>query len=280
MKKLYIDLHTYIVDNKEYDDIYRSFLKAGVIDIDAATDIALTTTLYLAADKYRVKYIFEGHSFRTEGIAPLGWIYMDGKYIESVQKRHGTLPLKTYPNLWLGSFLKWTAVRGIKRIRPLYYIDYNKKDAMELLTRELGWKWYGGHHLENRFTAFTHTYFFPRRYAADTRLLGHAALVRSGQMTRDHGLQLLDEPQRFDNELVQMVKKRLGLSDTYFEELMNLPKRTYRDYKTYKKTFERMRPLFYLLYKAHRIPKSFYIKFTHPDPSPTQAAYSSEPAQD
>jgi hypothetical protein len=63
-----------------------------------------------------------------------------------------------------------------------------------------------------------------------------------------------------------MVKKRLGYSDAEFEHLMNLPKKTYRDYPTYKKTFERMKPFWWLMYKLNRVPKSFYLKFTAPDP--------------
>jgi len=43
---------------------------------------------------------------------------------------------------------------------------------------------------------------------------------------------------------------------------MNLPKKKYSDYKTYKKTFERMRPFFYLMAKMELIPMSFYIKYT------------------
>jgi N-acetyl sugar amidotransferase len=266
LKKLDVDLYTYVVDNKEYDDIYRSFLQAGVPDVEAPTDIGLASVLNMAAEKYRIKYIFEGHSFRTEGVAPLGWIYMDGKYIQSVQKRYGTMPLKTYPNMLMPSFIKWTALLQLKKIRPLYYIDYVKKDAMSLLTRELGWEWYGGHHLENRFTAFWHTYFMPTRYGIDTRLLGHAALVRSGQITREQGLEMLSQPQGYDPELLEMVKKRLGFSDAEFERLMNLPRRTYRDFTTYKPTFERMRPFWWLMYKLNRVPKSFYMKFCFPDP--------------
>ncbi|NMC81175.1 MAG: N-acetyl sugar amidotransferase [Chloroflexi bacterium] len=268
LEKLDVDLYTYVVDNKEYDDIYRSFLKAGLPDVEAPTDIGLAVTLNQAAEKFGIKYIFEGHSFRTEGIAPLGWIYMDGKYIQTVQRQFGTYPLKTYPNMLLPDFLKWTAVLGIKKIRPLYYVDYVKKDAMALLSRELGWEWYGGHHLENRFTAFWHTYFMPQRYGIDTRLLGHAALVRSGQMTREQGLELISQPQTYDPELVEMVKKRLGFSDEEFDAIMHLPKKTYRDFKTYKQTFERLSWLFWILYKLDRVPKSFYIKYTHPDPLP------------
>lgn len=266
LQKLDVDLYTYVVDNKEYDDIYRSFLKAGVPDIEAPTDIGLAVTLNRAAEEYGIKYIFEGHSFRTEGIAPLGWMYMDGKYIASIQKQFGTVPLKTYPNMLLPDFIKWTALLGLKKIRPLYYIDYVKKDAMQLLTEKLGWEWYGGHHLENRFTAFWHTYFMPQRYGIDTRLLGYAALVRSGQMPREQGLELLAQPQTYDPELLAMVKKRLGFSDAEFDALMRLPKKTYRDYPTYKKTFERMKPFWWLMYKLNRVPKSFYLKFTAPDP--------------
>lgn len=268
LNKLDVDLYTYVVDNKEYDDLYRSFLQAGVPDTETPTDIGLAAVLNMAAEKYGIKYIFEGHSFRTEGVAPLGWIYMDGKYIHSIQKQFGTMPLKTFPNMLMPSFIKWTAVLGLKKIRPLYYIDYIKKDAMALLTQKLGWEWYGGHHLENRFTAFWHTYFMPKRYAIDTRLLGHAALVRSGQITRQQGLDMLSIPQEYDPELLEVVKKRLGFSDQEFEQLMNLPRRTYRDFKTYKKTFERMRPFWWLMYKLNRVPKSFYIKFCFPDPIP------------
>lgn len=269
LNKLNIDLYTYVVDNKEYDDIYRSFLRAGVPDTEAPTDIGFVSTLYRAAEKYGIRYIFEGASFRTEGVAPLGWIYMDGKYIDSVQKAFGKLPLKTFPNMWLSDFLRWTTVRQIQRVRPLYYVDYNKKEAMALLSRDFGWEWYGGHHLENRFTAFWHTWYAPLRYNTDTRLLAHSAFVRSGQITREQGLKVINTPQEYDSELIEMVQKRLGFSDKEFNQLLHLPKKTYRDFKTYKTTFEKMRLFFWFLYKIGRVPKSFYIKFCYPDPLPT-----------
>jgi hypothetical protein len=228
----------------------------------------------MACEKFGIKYIFEGHSFRTEGVAPLGWIYMDAKYIQSVQKTFGTMPLNTFPNMLMPNFIKWTALLGIQKIRPLYYIDYVKKDAMALLTSELGWEWYGGHHLENRFTAFWHTYYIPKRYGIDTRLLGHAALVRSGQISREQGLDMLSKPQEYDKELVEMVLKRLGFTESEFEQLLNLPKKTYRDFQNYKKTFEYMRPFWWLMYKLNRVPKSFYLKFCFPDPQAASFAKS------
>lgn len=265
LKKLDVELYTHVVDNEEYNDIHRAFLAAGVPDIEAPTDIGLATTLYQAADKFGVKYMFEGHSFRTEGVSPLGWLYMDGKYIESVVRRHGHYDrhrLKTFPNLTMTRFLRYMLLTRVKKIRPLYWLDYHKEETKEFLTRQFGWKWYGGHHLENRFTAFYHSYFIPRRFGLDFRSLGYAALVRSGQMAREEGLRLMSEPQPWNPEIVEVVKKRLGFSDAEFEEVMNLPKRTYRDYVTYKRTFERMRPFFWLMAKMDLVPYSFYVKYT------------------
>jgi N-acetyl sugar amidotransferase len=266
LRHLEIPLETCVVDNKEYDDIYRSFLKSGVPDLEAPTDLGLATTLYRAAEKHGIRHIFEGHSFRTEGISPLSWLYFDGKYIESIQKQFGSYPLKTFPNLWLWDFVRWVAVRGIKKLRPLYYMNYVKADAIRLLTEKFEWRWYEGHHLENRFTAFYHSYFLPRRFGFDGRLLGFSALIRSGQISREQGLALIRDSAPFDPELVTMVKKRLGLTNEEFERLMNLPKRTYREFKTYKRTFERLRWFFWLLYKTNRVPKSFYLKYTAREP--------------
>jgi N-acetyl sugar amidotransferase len=262
LEKLKVDLFTIVVDNKEYDDLYRSFLKAGVPDIEAPTDIGLAATLYRAAEKYNIKFIIEGHSFRTEGISPLGWLYMDGKYIETIQKKFGTVPLRTFPNMSMYSFLKWTIIQRIKKIRPLYYMDYEKEPTKEFLTKNFGWKWYGGHHLENRFTAFYHSYFLPHRFKIDQRSNGFSALVRSGQMTREEGLKLYSDPPTIDPEIITLVKKRLNFSEEEFTHLMTLPLKNYKNYKTYKETFEKMRPLFWVLYKMDLVTKSFYMKYT------------------
>lgn len=262
LDKLGVDLFTIVVDNKEYDDIYRSFFKAGVKDLETPTDIALATTLYRAAEKFGIKYMIEGHSFRTEGVAPLGWIYMDGKYIQSVHRKFGKVPMKTFPNLWLQDQLRWMLFGGIKKVRPLYFMDYDKEAAKKLLADKYGWQWYGGHHLENRFTAFYHSHFLPVRWDIDFRIAGYSAYCRNGWMTREEALQLMDEPPHIEAGLVDFVKKRLGFSDEEFERLMTMPKKTYKDYVTYKKTFERMRPFFWLMYKMDLIPKSFYMKYT------------------
>ena len=262
--KLGIDLFTKVVNAAEFNDIYLAFLKSGVRDIECPTDIALAATMGLAADKFRVKYRIDGHSFRTEGSAPMGLIYMDARYIKSVHSSFGTRSAKSFPNLWLHRQLRWMLLNRVKTVRPLYHLDYDKEAAMELLTREYDWTWYGGHHLENRTASFFHSYFLPERWHSDLRVIGYAAHVRDGRMTRDEALKLMDEPPHLEEGLIDYFKKRLALSDDEFHQLMTLPKAYYPDFPTYKKTFERIRPFFYVMAKANLVPWSFYMKYTVP----------------
>lgn len=190
---------------------------------------------------------------------------MDGKYIKSVVRQHGHYSehrLRTYPNLTLTRFLKFTVGLRVKKIRPLYWMDYDKEATKTMLKERFDWRWYGGHHLENRFTAFYHSYFLPRRFGIDQRPNAFSAMIRSGQMTREEGLKLLEEPPLIDLEIVEIVKKRLNFPAQEWVKVMTLPLRTYKDYPTYKRTFERLRPLFYVLYKMDLVPKSFYVKYT------------------
>lgn len=264
LDKLGIELETYVVDNTEYDDIYRAFMLAGVKDIEAQTDIGFMGVLYRAAEKHGIKHIVEGHSFRTEGISPMGWLYMDGGYIEDVHRRYGRVPMKTFPNMAFGDFLRWSTWNAIQRTRPLYWLDYQKEDAKKFLVTTYGWKWYGGHHLENRFTAFYHTYFLPKRWGINFRQIELSALVRSGQLDRSVALEAFLAPRQGDADIIGLVKKRLGFDDQEFDAVMNLPHRNYREFRTYKKRFERLRPLFWLLWKLNRVPRSFYEKFCKP----------------
>lgn len=265
-KALNVDLYTYVIDNKEADDIFKSFLLAGVPEFDASTDIAFAQVLRSAAAKYGIKYILEGHSFVEEGVSPMGKNYFDGKYIQSVHKTFGKLPMKTYPNLTFARFMKWTLVYRQRFIRPLWYIHYSKAEAREILKKETGWQDYGGHHLENRSSAFFHLIYQPKRFGIDNRNWTLSARVRSGQLTRDEALSIYNSPIPNAVELEEYVKKRLGFSSEEYEKVMNGPKRSFRDFKTYKRRFERLRPLFKILANRHLVPHSFYIKYCFPLP--------------
>jgi len=260
--KLNVDLYTLVVDNKESDDIFRSFFLANVPEIDGPTDIALAETMYRAAAKFGVKYVLEGHSFIAEGVSPLSTAYVDGGYIKNIHKQFGKIKMKTFPNMTFWAFMKWILFYRIRKIRPLWYIQYSKQNAREMLERDYGWQYYGGHHLENRMTAFNHSIYFPQKFNIDQRNNTLSAVVRAGLKSREEAIAEYTTPPHAEPELVDYFRKRLGFSEDEYNTIMNGPRKNFRDYKTYKRRFERLEPLCFLLAKASLVPMSFYIKYT------------------
>jgi N-acetyl sugar amidotransferase len=264
LNALDVDLFTHVVDNKESDDIFRSFFLAGVAEIEAATDLALAETMYRAASKHGIKYVLEGHSFVTEGITPVGRNYFDGQYIRSIHRRFGKRSMKTYPLMTFWRFIWWSCFARIRKIRPFWYIAYSKEEARAFLEREYGWKYYGGHHLENRMTAFFHGIYAPQKFHSDFRNNTLSALVRNGKMGRAEAWAEYNTPPEVENELLAYFKKRLGLSDLDYERVMRSPPKSWHEFPTYKRRFERLRPLFGLLAKHNLVPMSFYLKYCFP----------------
>ena len=225
----------HVVDNKESDDIFRAFFMAGVAEIDAATDLALAETMYRAASLDRIGYVLEGHSFLTEGVTPLGRNYFDGRYIESIHKRFGNRPMKTYPLMTFSRFMFWTTVARIRKVRPFWYINYTKEDARRFLEERFDWRYYGGHHLENRMTAFYHGIYLPQKYGADMRNNSLAARARTGTMSREEAWAEYNTPPVIEDELLEYFQKRLELSDEEYRQVMAESPRSWTEYPTYKR---------------------------------------------
>lgn len=264
LSKLDVDLHTHVIDNKEADDILGAFFRAGVPELDAATDLALAEVMNRTAMSNGVRFVLEGHSFVTEGITPVGRNYFDGRYIESIHKKFGRMKRKTYPLMTFERMIFSSVAARIRKIRPYWYMQYSKEDARALLEREYGWEYYGGHHLENRITAFAHSVYLPQKFNTDYRNNTLAALARTGIISRDEAWRRYNEPPHIEEELVSYFQKRLGLSENEYKSIMAEPPRSWREFPTYKKRFERFRPLFKILANANLVPMSFYLKYCFP----------------
>lgn len=261
LSALDIDLFTHVVDNAEYQRIFRSFILASVPEIDTPSDLALASVHYIAAAKHGVRHIWEGHSFRTEGISPPGWFYMDARYIQAIHRRFGDGEIDTLPMLWLNRWLRWMVLNRIRKFRPLYFIDYDKEATKRFLAATYGWQWYGGHHMENRTAYFVNNYYLPRKFGIDLRSSELSALVRAGQLTRDEALERIACPKPFDESILDEIKRRVGFTDAEWSAIMSAAPSHYTLHPTYKKTFERLRRLFLTLYKGGYVTRSFYEKF-------------------
>lgn len=235
LKKLDIDLLTYVIDWEEFKDLQLSFLKASTPDGEIPTDHAINALLFREAAKHNIRYIINGMNFATESMSVRMWAYghSDWKYIRSVHKLFGTSSLKKYPHYTFFNLFYWTFIRKIKVVSILNYVKYDKDEVMKLIQEKLGWVYYGGKHYESVYTRFYQGYILPTKFNIDKRI-GHLSdLIRSGQMTREKALEELKnnsysaEMQQMDREY---VIKKLELSELDFQGIMNLKPKTFLDY--------------------------------------------------
>ncbi|MBN2425573.1 MAG: N-acetyl sugar amidotransferase [Calditrichaceae bacterium] len=244
--KLGVDLETYVVDWEEFKSILISFLKASVPDTDIPSDIGIKSTLYRTAAENKIGYVITGVNFRTEGIMPRKWSYMDGRYIKKVHKMFSGTGIKHFPNLTLFDYINYIFIKKIKAIGILRYFDYGKDEIKKIISDELGWRDYGGKHFESIFTRFNQTKIRYDKFGYDMRLIEYAALVRSGYMSRIDALEKLKKPPYTDEQLeddVNYVIKKLGLTRDEFDYIYNLPPKSYLDYPTYYPLFNKLQPL-------------------------------------
>lgn len=252
LEKLDVDLVTYVIDWEEIRDILLSFMKASLPWIDAPTDIAIMSTLYRTAAKEKIKYIFVGNNFRTEGRQPDEWTHCDGKQIKFIQKKFGKVKLNTFPNLTMLDLFYYGFFKKIKMVRPFYHIPYNKSDTKKFITEKYGWKDYGEHHHESIFTRFAIGYWLPKKFGIDKRKVTFSALVRSGEMSREEALQKIKElpyDRKKMEEDVEYVLKKLDITREDFEKMMNAPNKKFTDYPSYYPLYLKLKGLAKIMFK-------------------------------
>ena len=233
-----VELKIEKLDWEEMRDMQKAFFKAGVPHLDTPQDHAFMSILDNYAKKYKIKYILNGGNISTEVIVnPNAWNYWgtDLVHIKDILKRFGTIPIRTYP---FTSVLKRKVympyVKGIKVIKPLNYIPYTKKECEQLLTEEYDWKPYKQKHFESLITKFIEGYWLPKRFGYDIRKAQLSSLILTEQMTRDEALKVLEQPsltKEESKELFNQVATMLEISTDELTNYLEMPLKTYKDYK-------------------------------------------------
>jgi N-acetyl sugar amidotransferase len=236
VKKLNFDLFTHVVNWDEMRDLQLAFFKASVANCDIPTDHAFPAILYREAAKHGIKYILSGSNYATEFILPSAWGYQSGdlRHLKDIHRKFGKVPLRDYPTIgFFSQYIWYPYVRGIKTVKILNYLPYNKFDAKKTIIRELDWRDYGGKHYESVFTRFFQGYYLPVKFGYDKRRAHLSSLINSGQMSRNAALEDIDQP-TYDSDLQQQdkafVAKKLGVSERELDAIFALPNRLYSDY--------------------------------------------------
>lgn len=234
-----LDLYTEVINWEEMRDLQLAYIKSGVPHIDTPQDHAFFATMYKFAEKHWIKFILTGANYSTECIRnPLDWMWYqsDSTQLKDIHAKHGKVSLETFP---ITSIIRHKIIlpylKGIRVVRPLNFLPYAKDEAMSLLAEKFGWQPYPQKHFESRFTRFYEGYWLPKRFGFDTRKVQFSSLIVTGQMAREEALDKLSKPALSESEAkleFSYVAKKLSISESELQTYFELPKRTYRDYKS------------------------------------------------
>lgn len=244
VEKLGLDLYTEVINWEEMRDFQLAFFKSGLPHIDIPQDHAFVATLYNFAYKYNIKYILNGGNISTECVRnPMEFLYYgtDMQQLRDIRKKFSTNPMKTYP---FSSILRHKFYlryfKSIKVVRALNYRPYIKKEALDLLEKEYGWKPYPQKHFESRFTKFYEGYWLPERFGFDTRRVQFSSLILTDQMNREEALKMLEKP-AYNPETIQdefnYIATKLQISPNELKGYFTMPKKFYWNYKNQEKMF-------------------------------------------
>lgn len=247
VKKLGIDLITVVLDWDEFRDLQKAYLKASVIDLEVLSDNAIVVSIHRILKKFKLKYFLIGFNQAAESIMPYSWLYspkFDSLNIKNIYKKFGNgEKLESYPLFKLYEYFHYRFFDKSRTINILDMIHYDKKLAINILEKELGWRNYGGKHYESIITKFYQSYILPVKFGIDKRRAHLSSLICSGQISRDEALQEMQkmpyDPEKIDQEKEYFIKK-LGLSESEFLYLMKQPPISHFEYGGYNKMIHRI----------------------------------------
>ncbi|WP_266205281.1 N-acetyl sugar amidotransferase [Pontibacter kalidii] len=237
LDKTGFDLQTYVIDWEEFKDLQRSFIKASVVDIEMLTDHAIVASMYRLAKENNIKCILSGTNYATEHGLPSAWVWqkVDLKNIQHIHKLFGRQPLKTFPTIGIYKSFLYKILHKLDFLEPLNIINYKKLEAMEVLEKEYGWRYYGGKHYESWFTKFYQAYILPQKFNIDKRKSHLSALIRNEEITLEQAREELAKPLYTVEDLTQekeFILKKLEFTPEEFEEIMQAAPKRHDEYET------------------------------------------------
>jgi N-acetyl sugar amidotransferase len=246
LDRLDIDLYTDVLDWEEFSSLQRSFLRASVLDMELLTDHAIGVALWKVSQKFNIPYFISGFNFQSENVMPSTWIYpykMDSLNIRDIYNKFGEgMKFKSFKFLSFKEFL-FFGKNKMTLFPILNFVDYHKETAIEVISRELGWRNYGNKHDESVFTKFYQDILLPEKFGIDKRKAHYSSLICTGQMEREEALSKISQPPLSDSarqRSIQYVLKKLELTEVEFLEMLKTPPARHWDFSSFAKRKQQM----------------------------------------
>lgn len=124
-------------------------------------------------------------------------------------------------------------------VKMLNYLPYSKDYAIDIMGRELDWRYYGAKHHESIFTKFFQTYYLPHKFGYNKKRAHLSSLIVSGLTDRETAMKEMEknDVNNMDEDIAYVAKK-LDMTSEEIKEIINRPKKSYKDYPSNEKLFK------------------------------------------
>lgn len=241
-----VDLVTHVIEWEQFRDLQLSLLRASVVDLELPSDHAILAGMMKTARRFGVRHVVTGDNTATETTLPPTWNHRktDLRNLRAIHRAYSRTSLSSFPQMGTAAYVLYQRLLRMQYIPLLSYVPYVKADVIAEMSRELGWRPYGGKHHESIITRFYQGYILPKKFGIDKRRLHLSLLINSGQMTRAEALAELEKP-HYDPKLIELdreyVIKKFGLGEAEFDRLMRERPRRHSEYASDGWMFEVLR---------------------------------------
>lgn len=236
-KKCGIEMTVIHPNEKQFNELCRAYMLAGVPNLAVPQDNVLFSCIYDFAKQNDINDFLSGGNFALECILQTGNTHSayDLRNIKDINRRFGRDRIDQLPLM-----SEWQRANDRRKLnvveyRPLNYIRYEREIALKELHDFCDFIYYGSKHLENYYTGFLQLCWLPRKFGVDKRTSHLSSMIVTNQMTREQALEELKKAPCSEEWLFQaisMIKEKLDFSDEEFSLIMNNPVHQHEDYRT------------------------------------------------
>ena len=236
-RRLGVELHTEVLDWETFRGLQRSFFRSSVPNVETVTDHAINATLFRLATKLGVTQMLSGSNLATEAFLQTnaGHDNKDWVHIREVHRQFGDTPISSYPSMSKLRYAYAIALRRVRFIPVLNYLDYDRNAAKKELESGYGWRDYGRKHGESTFTRFFQEYYLPVKFGIDKRRAHFSCQILAGHKSREDALEEITKPLWAPGELepaIDFACRKLGFSASEWNTIMKAPPLPHSHYPT------------------------------------------------
>ncbi len=224
--KLNINFTNEVLDWETFKQLQLSLMKANVVDLEGASDHAIFATLFKHSRKNGNLPIFHGVNISSENIMPNSWLYLkhDARNLKSILKKYYPTSTFNYPFMSTLEVIVNKNLYGVKWVSALDYFNYNKSEAELFLIDNYSYTPPNRKHEESLITKIYQRLILPIKFNIDKRKSHISSLIVSGQISREYGVKLLEQPVYERKEMIYDLNfflNKMSITESEFLNYLN-----------------------------------------------------------